>query len=253
MKKTMLAAIAVLLIIIQTLTFPVKVQVTASAATNTAMVISDDALLYSDASGRLPRFYVDKSYFVVVESIVGDFARVVYMDGFDDSPAIEGYVKVIDLSFFDKQIEAPFPDVMLTATADVVMFSDAETTRPHTVVPVNGKVRYYGRFSLGGNDMYYIYYKGNVGYVPASSFAAPEIKPHKEYLDLISAASSQSTQTASEQTQSQSQTGKTDDSALNPTQIIIVVLLIVAGLAIIYFIVRPDKLGGKHSVYSGDE
>ena len=247
MKKFILSLLIVTTLTISAIAVPRK----AYAGSGYAMVISDNAVFYSDASGRYPRFYLDKSYFVYVTEMVGDYSRVYYMNEYSDSPALEGYVKTADLSFYDKQIAAPYPDVTVTATSDAVMFSDFDMTKPLSVVPVSSTARYYGTYVAGGNKLYYVYCRGYVGYVQASAFEPVTLPYHEEYRALIAANEERS---ATENTSAnKSDEAGTSSDTLDATKIILIALLIVVGLTILYFIVRPDKLTGKSKVFHDDE
>ena len=209
-----------------------------------AMIVGDAAYLYSDASGRYPRFIVDKSYFVFVTDIVGDYARVKYMDGFSDCPNIEGYVKTADLLFYDGNVSSPFPDVTLTAISDAVLFSDAEGTRPKSVVEVGGNARYYGATSDG---LYFVYLRGNVGYVTGAAFESFTLPYTYEYIEMITESSSPEVSAISDSSLSK------ESSSPPISEVILITLAIVAGLVVLYFIIRPDKLGGKRTVFTDDE
>lgn len=212
-----------------------------SAKSQYAMIVTDDATFYSDASGRFPKFYLDKSYFVKVIEVIGEYARVNYMDGYVDAPELEGYVKVVDLSFYDKDITSPYPEITLTAVNDVVMFSDAQLTKPRSVVPVHATAKYYGCSDNNGVKTYYVYCQGFVGYVQSAAFKEFSLPYHNEYLALLAANSSD--------THSQSDYSPATDSAVsaaaptqNTTQIILIALLIIVGLTLLFFVLRPDKL-----------
>ena len=248
MKNFILSLLILTSLIINIVALPEK----SYADSGYAMIVSDNAVFYSDASGKYPRFYLDKSYFVYVTAIVGDYARVYYMNEYDDTPALEGYVKTVDLSFFDKRIASPYPDVTVSATSDAVMFSDSDLSRPQAVVPVATKARYYGAYVVGGNKLYYVYCRGYVGYVQASAFETVDLPYHEEYLALIAAQENDSAFESATDSHTES-SAKTSSAAPDATKIILIALLIVVGLTVLYFLIRPDKLTGKTKVFHDDE
>ena len=248
MKKFILSLLILTTLIINIAAIPEK----AYAGSGYAMIVSDNAVFYSDASGKYPRFYLDKSYFVYVTDVVGDFARVYYMNEFEDSPALEGYVKTVDLSFFDKRIASPYPDVTVTATSDAVMFSDGDLSKPQAVVPAATKARYYGAYVVGGNKLYYVYCRGYVGYVQAAAFENVELPYHEEYLALIAAREESSKSSSASDIKTDSGE-KASSDAYDATKIILIALLIVVGLTVLYFVIRPDKLTAKTKVFHDDE
>ena len=225
----------------------------AYAAGGYAMIVTDDAVFYSDASGRYPKFYIDKSYFVFVTDIVGDYARINYMDGFSDSPALEGYVKTVNLSFYDKPITSPYPDIILTAVSDAVIFTDYDMSRPKSVINASAKARYFGKYRSGASTVYYVYCQGSVGYVQASAFENFSLPYHEEYIALTTVKDSTSASDEISDTSSVSSGTPETTEQVDTTKIIIIALLIVVGLTVLYFIIRPDKLSGKSKVYSDDE
>ena len=255
MKKSILTyIIASVIITYVTLPTVCVVKPTAGASACYAMAVNDQVVFYADASGKFPRFFVDKGYFVYVTDIVGDFARVNYMEGFENAPSLEGYVKTVDLSFFDKRVSSPYPDVTLFAAADAVTFADAEMTKPRTVIPINAQVRYYGAYVSGGNRLYYVYYQGYVGYVSASAFNEVYIEPHPEYVALTSPTSADApVASAQSDDGNASSVDKAQKDATDPTAVIIITLLVIVGLVVLYLIIRPDRLGGAKTVSRDDD
>ena len=222
------------------------------ASVGFAMIVTDDALFYSDASGRYPKFCLEKSYFVYVTEIVGELARVTYMDGYADSPALEGYVKTVNLSFYDKVIASPYPDVVIRSVTDAVIFSDGELSKPKSVVNASSSARYYGTFGSGTDKAYYVYCNGSVGYVKASAFESFTVGRHEDYSALLSAAEKSGEQTSASESISE-KPEKEKSGVTDATKIIVIALLIVVGLTVLYFIVRPDRAGAKNKVYNDDE
>ena len=224
----------------------------AFALSRYAMVVTDNATLYADASASLARFIVDKSYFVSVSDVVGDYARVRYMEGFTDAPAIEGYVKLSELSFFEKEVSSPYPDVTVETVSDAVLFSDPELTKPHSVVPCGAKVRYFGRYTTPTADLIYVYYRSAVGYIKADCLKGFDLPLHAEYDKLFSFTE---TSDSVKEVNGSAPSSTEDKIKTSPdaVQIIVIALIILIGLTVLYFMIRPDKLGGKKNVFNDDE
>ena len=133
------------------------------------------------------------------------------------------------------------------------MFSDAGLTKPRSDVPAGASVRYYGRTLSGGDDALYVYYRGAIGYVSSSAFSPFTVGMTREYLELTaSGADSGASDDAAAETGSDTRTDGASGGA-DATKIIIVALLIVVGLIVLYFIIRPDFSSGKKAAFHDDE
>ncbi len=214
-----------------------------------AMVVTDGAKFYADASGKVERFIVDKSYFVSVVDTVGEFTRVVFMDSFDDCPSIEGYVKTVDVAFYDNVVSSPYPDVTLKAVTDVVLFSDSAATKPRAVISAGSTVRYFG-VSAASSDDFYVYGNGSVGYVARNAFESFYLPLSAEYVAMQTPRETSDKSPSSITSASASQSVPADDRS--PVEIVLITLAIIVVLIFVYLIVRPDKLSQKKAQTDDD-
>ncbi len=216
-----------------------------------AMVITDDACLYADGGGTIVKYILPKSYFVFVSESFGELARVTAMQGFSDCPQVEGYVKLVDLKFFNEKPTEPYLDLNLTAISDEVLFADNLASKPKTVLAKGSKAKYYGEHTFNNQKYYYVYANGYIGYVRNTCFEEFTVPLHTEYIKLIEEAeSSQSNETSYLESTSSSINKPTNH--IDTSNIIIIALIIICGLCVLYFIFKPEKLNGK-SIYKDDD
>ena len=213
-----------------------------------AMVVTDDAYLFSDASAVYPRFVIDKGYFVTVTDRLGELVRVRFMDNADDCPAVEGYVKLSALSFYEKEVSSPYPLVTVRLICDEVLLYDLTGRRPRSVISAGSAARYYGAASEDGIDYVYVYVNGAVGYLPLSSFEPFQVPLTEEY---ISAAASKEPSSSSGEDISVYAPAKNEKE--DAFTVIIAALVIIVALTVLYLVVRPDKNKGKPVLYNDEE
>ncbi len=216
-----------------------------------AMVITDDACLYADGGGTIVKYILPKSYFVFVTESFGELARVTAMQGLSDCPQVEGYVKLVDLKFFDEKPSEPYLDLNLTAISDEVLFADNSASKPKTVVAKGSKAKFYGEYIFNNQKYYYVYANGYIGYVRNTCFEEVSLPLHIEYIKLIEEAENNQSNETSLSEQGSSGV-KQPQNHIETTNIIIIALMIICGLCVLYFIFKPEKLNGK-SIYKDDE
>ena len=229
--------IAILIIFFISIT---AVPQTVKAQTATyAMVITNEAYLYADASGTMVKYILPKSYFVFVKESFGELARVCAMQGFSDCPEVEGYVKLVDLKFFTEVPQTPYLNFSLTANSDEVLFSDSNATKPKTVIAKGSIAKYYGEYFLNNQKYYYVYANGYIGYVRSTCFDEPLIALHPEYIKLIEQPSISEVE---ENYSSSSNKQEPEKNNFDSTNIIVIALVLICGLCVLYFIFKPEKL-----------
>ena len=202
-----------------------------------AVVVTDGAPFFADASGKLIRFYLDESYYVFVTDVLGDLSRVLYMETLEDAPTLEGYVKTADISFVSQPVTSPYPDFLPVAKNDAVLFSDVATFRPKSVIYAGSTVRYLGSYYDQSGDYFFVYYQGVVGYVFKNDLQPFDIPLHPDY--AIVTQNEVDISEPSERSGDDSSI-KTEPSADNATVIIVSIALVVS-LAVLFLLLRPDK------------
>lgn len=202
-----------------------------------AKIVTDDCAFYSDASLKIVKFYLTKSYAVKVVSVGGEASRVVYMDGNYAYPSAEGYVKNVCLEFLDATPDVLYPDVNLFCTSDEVLFTDSGLSQPKAVIPKGSSAKFYGELSINGYDYVYTYVNGYVGYMRKDGFS-PFVVPVFEEIVIPPIVDEPISETKTEQNSN----GNFDDFSV--TEIIIVIAVVVVGLLLIFFILKSN--GGNN-------
>lgn len=218
----------------------------AKASVNYAMVITENACFWSDASQKYLKFYLPYSYFVKVVTVGAEYSRVIYMDGDKNHPECEGYVKTSDLNFEISPSDSPYPKLTLFCETSDVLFSDVEIKSPLTVINKNTQAIYYGEITHDAENYVFVYANGYAGYVRKSAFSSFSLPTHESLAELISRNESEKSTNGSQPNEIKSE--NTFD-VFGVKTIIIAVALIVL-LCFIYVILRPDKsLKSEHSFF----
>ncbi len=224
---------------------------TALAAQEYAMVVTEDACFYSDASCRYVKFNLPFSYFVKIVSVGSDYSRVIYMDQSTSHPLSEGYVANVDLDFSITLTSSPYPSLTLTAQTDDVLFADTEKSKPLAVISAKTEAVYYGKLTVGGETYLYVYSGGFVGYVRESCFGAYELPVHPDAKQL----EKQEETSTSEADEPQITTATSSAVSIEkPLEAVIFAVIIIAALCLIYIVLRPDKsLKSEHSYFDDND
>ena len=215
-----------------------------------ACVVTDDAVLYADASLSLARFTLPKSYFVKIVETAGEITRVTYFGESTSLPLIEGYVKTVCLKFVDYAVKDPYPNLTLSVEADDVLFSDAAKTRPRCVLSKGSFASFVGEYEIGGEIYTYVYALGSVGYVKRSSFSEYELPLHPDFV----VETEQSYESADAAASSAAEQPKTDNvRSAAPSQVIIIALLIVGVLCVVFLLFRPERERSANNAFFRDD
>lgn len=242
--------LAIFLVIITVLaTFKSSVVVRAKEENFTyARIITDDCAFYSDASLKIIKFYLPKTYAVKIVSVGTECSRVVYMDDALFCPACEGYVKNVCLSFLDETPNVISPSVKLTAETDEVIFADSALTQPKAVISAQNTGVYYGKLTVGATDYIYVYINGYIGYmrndcfqefdVPENIIVAPnlpdDIKPDEE-----------STISVKED--------PLKEQNFSTAETLIVAVLVIAGLSILFLVIGKNSRDKNEKTYFDED
>lgn len=211
-----------------------------------AKIVTDDCAFYSDASLKIVKFYLTKSYAVKVVAVGSEASRVVYMDGNYAYPSAEGYVKNVCIEFLDAMPDVLYPDVNLFVTCDEVIFTDSNLSQPKAVIPKGSSAKFYGELSINGYGYVYAYVNGYVGYMRKDGFTPYTVPVFEEIVippdidEPISDATSE--------------TNKTENhNDFSVTEVIIVIAVVIVGLLLIFFILKSngENHGDKNDF--GDE
>lgn len=200
-----------------------------------AQVISDDCAFFSEASLKIVKFYIPKSYCVKIVSVGVESSRAVYLDDTSNLPKAEGYVLNVCLNFLDEKPDVCYPEILLTVISDEVIFGDFELKKPKAVIGAGSTANFYGETLIGSDTYEYVYVNGYVGYMRKagfSPFSIPEnpiiVKTPNEVLDKDTESSF-------------THERENGDKNLKVSEVLIIAVMVVAGLTLIFFILKPNK------------
>lgn len=200
-----------------------------------AQVISDDCAFFSDASLKIVKFYIPKTYCVKIVSVGVESSRVVYLDDSPELPKAEGYVLNVCLNFLDEKPEACYPDIFLTAISDEVIFGDFELKKPKAVIDAGSTASFYGEILIGSDTYLYVYVNGYVGYMRKGCFSPFRIPENPIIVKTPDIGVDNDTESSfiSER--------ENHDTNFKVSEILIIAVMVVAGLTLIFFILKPNK------------
>lgn len=244
MKKFFIALFIIILVI-----SPKNTSVHALSQTEYARVLSENTIFYANPDCTIERFVLPYGYFVKILQVGVDSTKVCYMDGKGNLPERVGFIKTIDLHFFDGQVISPYPDLTIAIKADEVLFADTDMQYPKTVLCAGQTATFYGELQINGESFCYVYSNGFIGYVRKSAFASyilpdhPIAIPSKE-IDLP-------TESAQEITSEtlQSPTFKIDETL----KIVIIIAVLIVCISIVYLIFKPKNTPLKPAPLGDDD
>lgn len=202
-----------------------------------ARIINENTPFYADYSCKIVKFYLPKTYFVKVVTAGEDATRVIYMDGNDNLPFREGYIKTCDLLLFDGIPQSPYPEISIKITADEILFADSDKQYPKTVLSAGQTAVYYGLLATGSELFYYVYADGYIGYVRKSAFAPFEVPDHP--LPLVTQKPDSEPNSAPQDTEIDDTDVKSAFAVDSTMKIIITIAVILVCISVIYLLFRP--------------
>lgn len=196
-------------------------------------IVTEDCCFYADASLKIVKFILPYSYYVKIVSVGTEASRVVYRSEDQTCPSAEGYVKNVCLGFNEVLPDSLYPEPTLRLKTDEVVFGDKSLTSPKAVVVAGSSARYYGEIKIDGSDYLYVYVNGYVGYVRKDGFISFDIPLNKVELlpdDNDDKTENSSTEKLYEET----------EKNFSPSEIIVVAVIIVVGLTLLVFALKPS-------------
>lgn len=186
-----------------------------------AVAASRDVWFYSEANDDKGLFVLPYTYYVKILSEGDPFCAVEYHDGSEGYQKVSGFCKRDALTFVDFVPERPFlkKRIRLTYTIDgnngvgEGAFDSAERT-----------VSFYGTYSSGTAQYFYVYADGVFDYVPAVQTVSYDLN-----VDYLASASTEPT------------TPPVSSEGLNGGQIAVICVLCVAAVAIAVLLLRGKK------------
>ncbi len=157
---------------------------TASASSNYLRVINEQTVFYSNANDNSALFYLPYTYYVKSLGDVGAFTHVECY-GTGGSPALDGYVKTLDLFDDGLIVNNPFVNLTITTATTSVLYTDSTLTTPIQYVFAERNLRYYGSYLYQDKNVYYVEYNGKLGYIKESDVYPFAIPNHPNELTFI--------------------------------------------------------------------
>ena len=242
MKKLLCFALTLFLIYLSSLP---KI---AKAENNYAMVISENAVFYSDQSLKFEKFILPFSYYVKIVNVYSEASRVIYLDNETGVPLLEGYVKNVDLNFSLTPSANPYPHQNLSLKCDEVLFAELNKNSPKAVISQNQEAVFYGYAEIEGENFAFVYTQGLIGYVRLSSFNSFTLPLHPDEALLHQNQQENTTNNNSNAGQNQVE----NFSFTNKNSIIITFAVIFASLILIYLILQPNKKANLNQSFFDD-
>ncbi len=211
-------------------------------------VLQNGAIIYHDASLEDPIFEVPLSYYVKVESRLGNSVKVSYGDGSKDCPVIIGYMDISLLTEIDYEPTSPFFIIKISTDVSDILFNDVELKTPYFNVPKNEVMYYLGEINSGDKVLCYVYYSKKLGYVDKTCFNPFTITPNPDKVE----DELPKNPTVNEETNN-------GDSAPSfhlgeNLQLLIIIGISVVSISVVYFLFKPqkNKTGDEQNEFSTD-
>lgn len=213
-----------------------------------AQVIADDCAFYSDASLKIVRFYLPKTYAVKIVSIGTESSRVIYMDDSLSCPFTEGYVKNVCLSFLKEAPKTVSPMVKLTVNCDEVIFADSFLSQPKAVITALESGFYYGELTIGATSYVYLYISGYVGYMRKDCFNDYTIPENPIFLETQPEISTNDSESSHVKIDSEK-----EKQNFSTAETLIVAVIVIAGLSVLFLVISKNSQNKVEKTYFEDE
>ena len=236
MKKFILA-LATFIFAFNFIKFPTS---SINATTSTYMrVLSNDVYIYSDASLLNKLFIIPYSYYVKIESINGNVARVTYGDEGQKYPLIMGYMNIEDLTITNLTPLNPYAPMKVSTKLSDVLFNDSLLANAYFNVPENTFMIYYGNFLMeNGSKIAYVYCNNKLGYFDESA-----LNPFTIPLNQDPIPSTTTPPLGENEENNETETPSQTKLPAETLQIIIIIGLSIISISIVYALFKPSNKG----------
>ena len=197
-----------------------------------AVAAERDIYLYSAADEKTGLFILPYTYYVKVLSLGDPFCRVEYLDDTPPYQKVTGYCKKESLTFVDFVPARPFLRREITVTYTL---PNKPTFSPSDgLLTVEVSYLFYGTYTVGSAEYFYVYGNGEFGYLPATEEITYDL--NTDYLTAVSSPSGDENGQPAEKKE-----------GLSGLQIFFLCALCVSAVAIALFV-----LHGKKSAFSSE-
>lgn len=148
-----------------------------------AVAAERNIYLYSAADEKTGLFILPYTYYVKVLSLGDPFCRVEYLDDTPPYKKVTGYCKKESLTFVDFIPARPFLRREITVTytlPETPAFSPTDG-----LLSVDVSYLFYGTYTVGSAEYFYVYGNGEFGYLPATEEITYDL--NTDYLAAASA------------------------------------------------------------------
>ncbi len=198
-------------------------------------VLEKDVYIYSDNTLSNKLFEIPYSYYVKIESVQGDTARVLYGKDNESYPVIMGYCRVSELSEVSITPLNPYSVIKVSTMYSDVLFNDYNFTKAYFNVPENTFMIYYGSCKTSlGTTVSYVYCNNKLGYYDVNSlnpFSVPE-NTDEIYKPPTNEGEEESPKEENE---------KPSSLPAESLQIIIILGLSIISISIVYYLFKPTS------------
>lgn len=238
---------ALLFALISSIIFITPKTIVLAKNTDYLRVLSSGAVMYLDSDLSEPMFEVPKTYYVKVESRLGDTVKVSYGDGSKDCPVIIGYMPLSSLTEIDYEPTSPFFIIKVSTDTSDILFNDVELKNPYFNIPKNEVMYYFGEIKSGDRILCYVYYSKKLGYVDKTCLNPFSITPNPDEVVLDTPPTVEQPSTDTKQPSKTLQLGEN-------LQLLIIIGISVVSISVVYFLFKPqkNKTGDEQNEFSTD-
>ena len=204
---------------------PAPLQVNAETA-QYACILQDDAYFYATQDETRGLFLLPKTYFVKVLSVDGAFSQIEYLTDSNGAKKVQGFAKTDQLTPVDFIPQTPY---LLHTFSVRYIVEGGNPVDSSFLTSITLQCVYYGDYTVGTSTYCYVLRDGVFGYIPKPTDLAYAENP--EYANHLASRPPTSTDTPP----------TTDEEAMNPVQIAILVAMCLLVPTLAALILKPPK------------
>ncbi len=198
-------------------------------------VLENGVYIYADNNFTTKLFELPYTYYVKVESVNGDIARVSYGSDNENYPVIMGFCKFSELSETTSVPINPYSTIKVSCLYSDVLFNDPSLVKAYFNVPENTFMIYYGSYkTTSGGSICYVYCNNKLGYFDINSLNPFSVPLHPDEIPI-------ETPPPSEEQSPEEENKKPSSLPAESLQIIIILGLSIISISIVYYLFKPQK------------
>lgn len=200
-------------------------------------VLNDGVYIYQDSLCTQKIFEIPKTYYVKIENLTQEFARVSY--GYENNgyPVIIGYVKTSELYASNIVPTNPYNLIKVSTNLSDVLFNDATLKNAYFNVSSNTFMTYYGTFTTeSGSKLCFVYCNNKLGYIDFKSLNPFSMPQNSDPIETQTPTPDDNNENIVEEENSPPSSLKGEG-----LQIIIIVGISIVCISIVYTLFKPTK------------